>query len=100
MKSSDRRRVSSAKFRLQVLNLELIIHRSCSLDSARLRLTTQRRFALTSLRHDACIARPSERSRAMSDAITYLDESAAGWERSLNAFLAGKERRPGSLRTV
>src|SRR5436305_10948129 len=30
----------------------------------------------------------------------YLDESAAGWERSLYAFLAEKERRSGSLRTV
>ncbi len=36
----------------------------------------------------------------MSHAIAYLDESAAGWERSLYAFLAEKERRSGSLRTV
>ena len=35
----------------------------------------------------------------MPNAIAYLDEStAAGWER--NAFLAEKERRSGSLRTV
>jgi site-specific recombinase XerD len=34
-------------------------------------------------------------------AIAYLDESVAGgWERSLYAFLAEKERRSGSLRTV
>jgi site-specific recombinase XerD len=33
--------------------------------------------------------------------ITYLDEStAAGWERTLYAFLAEKERRSGSKRTV
>src|SRR4051812_13838939 len=36
----------------------------------------------------------------MNHAIAYLDESAAGWERSLYAFLAEKERRSGSLRTV
>ena len=36
----------------------------------------------------------------MTNAIAYLDESAAGWERSLYAFLAEKERRSGSLRTV
>ena len=37
----------------------------------------------------------------MNNAIAYLDEStAAGWERSLYAFLAEKERRSGSLRTV
>lgn len=34
------------------------------------------------------------------DAIAHLDESAAGWERSLCAFLAEKERRSGSMRTV
>ena len=34
-------------------------------------------------------------------AIAYLDEStAAVWERSLYAFLAEKERRSGSMRTV
>jgi site-specific recombinase XerD len=33
--------------------------------------------------------------------VAYLDEStAAGWERTLYAFLAEKERRSGSLRTV
>src|SRR3954464_4349508 len=37
---------------------------------------------------------------AMNNAIAYLDASAAGWERSLYAFLAEKERRSGSLRTV
>src|SRR3954454_17481751 len=36
----------------------------------------------------------------MNNTIAYLDESAAGWERSLYAFLAEKERRSGSLRTV
>ena len=37
----------------------------------------------------------------MPNAIAYLDEStAAGWERTLYAFLAEKERRSGSLRTV
>src|SRR3972149_5847870 len=36
----------------------------------------------------------------MTNAIAYLDESAAGWERTLYAFLAEKERRSGSLRTV
>src|SRR3954470_17702021 len=36
----------------------------------------------------------------MNKAITYFDQSAAGWERSLYAFLAEKERRSGSLRTV
>ena len=37
----------------------------------------------------------------MPNAIAYLDESAAaGWHRSLYAFLAEKERRSGSLRTV
>jgi len=35
------------------------------------------------------------------NAIAYLDEStAAGWERTLYAFLAEKERRSGSTRTV
>jgi site-specific recombinase XerD len=34
------------------------------------------------------------------NAIAYLDESAAGWERSLYAFLAEKQRRSGSMRTV
>jgi site-specific recombinase XerD len=29
-----------------------------------------------------------------------LDESAAGWERTLHAFLAEKQRRSGSMRTV
>jgi len=33
----------------------------------------------------------------LHNAIAYLDESAAGWERSLYAFLAEKERRSGSL---
>ena len=33
--------------------------------------------------------------------LAYLDESAAaGWERTLYAFLAEKERRSGSQRTV
>jgi hypothetical protein len=33
--------------------------------------------------------------------VAYLDESAAaGWERTLYAFLAEKERRSGSKRTV
>jgi hypothetical protein len=37
----------------------------------------------------------------MATNIAYLDEStAAGWERTLYAFLAEKERRSGSLRTV
>ena len=37
----------------------------------------------------------------MTSNITYLDESAAaGWERTLYAFLAEKERRSGSMRTV
>ena len=37
----------------------------------------------------------------MTSNITYLDESAAaGWERTLYAFLAEKERRSGSQRTV
>src|SRR6266700_3998006 len=34
------------------------------------------------------------------NAIAYLDESAAGWERSLYAFLAEKQQRSGSMRTV
>jgi len=37
----------------------------------------------------------------MPNAIAYLDEStAAGWQRTLYAFLAEKERRSGSRRTV
>jgi len=37
----------------------------------------------------------------MTNNVAYLDESvAAGWERTLYAFLAEKERRSGSLRTV
>ena len=36
----------------------------------------------------------------MNNATAYLDESAAGWERSIYAFLAEKERRSGSMRTV
>ena len=36
----------------------------------------------------------------MNNAVSYLDESAAGWERSLYAFLAEKQRRSGSMRTV
>ena len=37
----------------------------------------------------------------MTANVAYLDEStAAGWERTLYAFLAEKERRSGSLRTV
>jgi site-specific recombinase XerD len=32
--------------------------------------------------------------------IAYLDESASGWQRTLYAFLAEKERRSGSVRTV
>ena len=34
------------------------------------------------------------------NAIACLDESVGGWERSLYAFLAEKQRRSGSLRTV
>src|SRR4051812_43631541 len=41
-----------------------------------------------------------EEGVAMNNAVSYLDESAAGWERSLYAFLAEKERRSGSMRTV
>src|SRR5687767_714700 len=37
----------------------------------------------------------------MPNAIAYLDESTvSGWERSLYAFLAEKQRRSGSNRTV
>ena len=37
----------------------------------------------------------------MTTNVAYLDEStAAGWERTLYAFLAEKERRSGSKRTV
>ena len=37
----------------------------------------------------------------MPNAIAYFDETtASGWQRSLYAFLAEKERRSGSLRTV
>ena len=36
----------------------------------------------------------------MTTTVAYLDESAAGWERSLYAFLAEKQRRSGSNRTV
>ena len=36
----------------------------------------------------------------MTNNVAYLDESTAGWERTLYAFLAKKERRSGSLRTV
>ena len=36
----------------------------------------------------------------MNNAVAYLDESAAGWERGLYAFLAEKERRSSSTRTV
>ena len=36
----------------------------------------------------------------MTNAIAYLDESAAGWQRSLYAFMAEKQRRSGSNRTV
>jgi hypothetical protein len=36
----------------------------------------------------------------LANAIAYLDESPQGWERSLYAFLAEKQRRSGSLRTV
>ncbi len=32
--------------------------------------------------------------------ITTFDNTAAGWERSLYAFLAEKQRRSGSMRTV
>jgi site-specific recombinase XerD len=35
------------------------------------------------------------------DSIAYLDKSTvSGWERSLYAFLAEKQRRSGSMRTV
>lgn len=36
----------------------------------------------------------------MNNAVTFLDESAAGWQRSLYAFVAEKQRRSGSIRTV
>src|SRR5260370_7134833 len=36
----------------------------------------------------------------MTMTVGHLDESAAGWERSLYAFLAEKQRRSGSMRTV
>jgi integrase/recombinase XerC len=37
----------------------------------------------------------------MTSSLAYLDEStASGWERTLYAFLAEKERRSGSMRTV
>ena len=36
----------------------------------------------------------------MTTTIAYLDESASGWERSLYALLAEKQRRSGSNRTV
>jgi len=35
----------------------------------------------------------------MASAIAYLDESAAGWERSLYALLAEKERRKQLITT-
>jgi len=41
-----------------------------------------------------------QEEHAMKNTVAYLDESAAGWERSLYAFLAEKERRSGSMRTV
>ena len=36
----------------------------------------------------------------MPNAVAYLDETASGWDRSLYAFLAEKQRRSGSMRTV
>jgi site-specific recombinase XerD len=36
----------------------------------------------------------------MTNPVAYLDESVSGWERSLYAFLAEKQRRSGSRRTV
>ncbi|MCH8066790.1 MAG: hypothetical protein IIC90_13345 [Chloroflexi bacterium] len=36
----------------------------------------------------------------MNTQVTFFDDSAAGWERALYAFLAEKERRSGSRRTV
>ena len=36
----------------------------------------------------------------MNNAVAYLNELAAGWERSLYAFLAEKERRSGSRQTM
>ncbi len=36
----------------------------------------------------------------MPNAVAYLEESTAGWERSLYAFRAEKQRRSGSMRTV
>ena len=37
----------------------------------------------------------------MNNTVTYLDESSAGaWERTLYAFIAEKQRRSGSIRTV
>ena len=43
----------------------------------------------------------SRKEPYVNNAIAYLDEStASAWERTLYAFLAEKERRSGSLRTV
>ncbi len=36
----------------------------------------------------------------MTTTVAYLDETASGWDRTLYAFLAEKERRSGSRRTV
>ena len=35
----------------------------------------------------------------MSNQLTFYDETAEGWERSLMAFLGEKQRRSGSTRT-
>jgi site-specific recombinase XerD len=46
-------------------------------------------------------ALPKKNEEHLTSNIAYLDESAAaGWERALYAFLAEKERRSGSRRTV
>src|SRR5687768_11695268 len=46
------------------------------------------------------MATASTRRSRLEQPRRYLDGSAADWERSLYAFLAEKERRSGSMRTV
>ena len=36
----------------------------------------------------------------MNTQVTYFDDTAEGWERSLMAFLAEKQKRSGSRRTT
>jgi hypothetical protein len=48
--------------------------------------------------HDAIMVTPSRRGVIMQTITTF--DNAAGWERALYAFLAEKERRSGSRRTV